>query len=457
MRTMIKSSCPWIGFLVALMACQSPAVVPAPDAGDAGADTDADNDTEADIDADADAGFGDLLEALPEDCESDDALPNSCEELGYTFGGRLLYTRDCRVDERRCRQFVSIAAGEAHVCAVLADGHVLCWGNNEFGQLGNGANSYEPVPRPQEVVGLTGVVKVACEVHRTCAVTGEGLVYCWGLNSGGVLGTGTSAVAEYAPVLVPELTDVVDLTLGSIHSCVVLRDGTARCWGDNGVGELGDSSRDDSSTPVRVTGITTAVSIDAGSSHTCLILADKTVKCWGRNVTGTLGDGSTTERPWPVIARYLFGVVAVSVWEKNNLALLEDGRVYGWGGCNEVMVPEEYEGYVTIPLENPYVHDAVGVATGWMHACTLQVDGTVACWGRGSEGQLGEAGMTGSRTPVPIAGVSAAGMIASGRSHICALVQQGKKIFCWGLNHYGQLGLNFTGWQHSAVPLEIIP
>ena len=337
MRTMVRSLCLWVGVLLACAACHSPAVAPIGDggigdtAGDAGSDDLLDADTGFGDLFDADTGNGDLFDVLPEDCESDDALPTSCEELGYSFGGELLYTRDCRVDERRCRRIVSIAAGASHTCAVLADGRLLCWGENGSGQLGNGVNSYDPVPEPQEVVGLTGVVQVACTEHRTCALTGAGQMYCWGMNSHGTLGSGTSESYAFSPVLVPDLSDVVGLTLGDWHTCAVLLDGTVRCWGNNGTGSLGDGTREDSTTPVTVLGITTAVFIEAALGHTCAILADRTVRCWGRNVTGTLGDGTTMDRLIPVVAENLSEVVSLSAWGLNNVAVVEGGRVFGWG------------------------------------------------------------------------------------------------------------------------------
>jgi alpha-tubulin suppressor-like RCC1 family protein len=454
MQTMVKSLCLWVGVLLAGAACHSPAVAPIGDGGN-GDLLDADAGS-GDL-LDADAGFGDLFDVLPEDCESDDALPASCEDLGYSFGGVLQYTQDCRVDERRCRRIVSIAAGAYHTCAVLADGRLLCWGESGSGQLGNGVNSYEPVPEPQEVVGLTGVVQVACTEHRTCALTRDGQMYCWGMNIYGTLGSGTTESYEFSPVLVPDLSDVVGLTLGDWHTCAVLRDGTVRCWGKNGMGSLGDGTREDSTTPVTVQGITTAVFIEAALGHTCAILADKTVRCWGRNVTGTLGDGTTTERPSPVVAENLSGVVSLSAWGLNNVAVVEDGRAFAWGGYDEVMVPGELTGYVTIPLENPYIREAAGVATGWHHACILKIDGTVGCWGRNYEGQLGTGSLSDMPAPVTVEGISEAEMIASGRSHICALVQQGKKILCWGLGDDGQLGKKFFEFPHDASPLEIVP
>ena len=151
--------------------------------------------------------------------------------------------------------------------------------------------------------GAGGVTAVDLGAFYSCALLQDGTVRCWGQNDLGQLGNGTTTNSS-TPVAAAGITGAAAVTAGGFHTCARFPDGTAQCWGRNNAGQLGDPSTltFSSPTPVRVTGITTATSVTAGGFHTCTLLGDGTVRCWGQNDLGQLGNGTsdpvpTTRRP----------------------------------------------------------------------------------------------------------------------------------------------------------------
>jgi len=186
----------------------------------------------------------------------------------------------------------SFAAGGRHTCALDTDDRVRCWGANASGQLGDGTRIARLVAT--DVFGLPAEIKgLAAGANHTCAIAGTGAAWCWGSNSRGQLGDGSTA-DRTTPVEVSSLgASAVALAAGAEHTCAALSDGSVRCWGRNDAGQLGDGTTDDRLAPTLVSGLTVGMtpSISAGRAHTCAVNSTGGAVCWGANDRGQTGAG----------------------------------------------------------------------------------------------------------------------------------------------------------------------
>jgi alpha-tubulin suppressor-like RCC1 family protein len=183
---------------------------------------------------------------------------------------------------RAAADSTALGVGMEHTCAVLSDGSVRCWGINTSGELGNGTTS---LFSPTSVSSLGGAaVAIASGWSHTCALLSDGSVQCWGDNALGALGDGTwgTSMSTHGPVSVVSLGGTaVAIAAGMYSSCALLSDGSVRCWG-NASGLLGDGSVTDTNTPVSVMSLGgTAVAIATRCAHACALLSDGSVRCWG--------------------------------------------------------------------------------------------------------------------------------------------------------------------------------
>lgn len=154
----------------------------------------------------------------------------------------------------------------------------------------------QPVLVPQLVPALPAATAIDVGSAVSCAVAGV-TVLCWGNNTFGQLGDGTTAHSE-APVQAQGVGAVAHVATSGVHTCVVRTDATARCWGLNNHGQIGDGTTDDSIVPKGVLGLTGATAIAASSTHTCAA-TDRGLYCWGDNTYGQLGTGDTVTSAAP--------------------------------------------------------------------------------------------------------------------------------------------------------------
>ena len=206
--------------------------------------------------------------------------------------------------------------------ALTGLGVVKCWGNNDYGQIGDNTTIHRVTP--VEVLHLTGATALAAGFFHSCAVTGAGGVACWGGNLNGQLGDGT-VINRKTPVAVVGLGDVTAVAANGRHSCALTKEGGVRCWGYGPRGQLGHGSFTGSLTPVIVNGLAGATAVVAGEDHSCALLKSGTVKCWGFNAFGQLGNGNTQSAASPVDVRDLTGVVALAAGRDHTCAYTECG------------------------------------------------------------------------------------------------------------------------------------
>lgn len=322
------------------------------------------------------------------------------------------------------KTLTAISAGYAHACALSAEGVAYCWGDGANGRLGNGATANSSVPLAVHMGGvLAGKTLTAISAGRdhTCALASDGAAYCWGRGFYGQLGDNTTndssvpvAITMTGVLLGKQITAI---TAAGSYTCALANDAAAYCWGLGDLGQLGNGATANSSVPVAVTtgGALvgkTLTTIDAAVLHTCAVASDGSAFCWGNNYNGQLGNGSTTPSSVPVAVN-MGGVLA--------------GKA------------------LTV------------ISGGQYHTCGLSRDGAAYCWGAGFSGELGNNANVGSSVPVTVfsSGVlvgKTLTAIASGGTHTCVLASDGSAS-CWGLGASGQLGDGASA--SSNVPVAV--
>lgn len=342
------------------------------------------------------------------------------------------------VDLGKGRSVVKIAGGTSHRCALLDNHTVKCWGDNHVSELGMGdANSRGNNPNTMGDALPTvflGTQRTAANIwadrSATCVKTDDGQVRCWGYNPDGELGLGDPNDRGSTPQsmqLLPTLNvgtgrSIVSMGIGSYHTCAVLDDGSVKCWGFNGQGELGlgdtlsrgnaSGQMGDNLPTVDLGSNRTALSVGAGRYHTCALLDNHKVKCWGYGNDGCLGYEDPNNR----------GVAPGQMGDDLPYVNLSSNP-------NRTVI------YMTSAL---------------VHNCAVFDDGSVKCWGQNSDGRCGTgdaisygptAGSMGDNLPaVAFPAGRTLLQIALGAYHTCARLSDGL-AYCWGDNQQGQMGL----------------
>ena len=331
----------------------------------------------------------------------------------------------------------AVSAGGYHTCALMTDGKGNCWGNNSRGELGNGWTPSRVTPG--NVLNLSiGVLGVSAGRAHTCALTTGGGTKCWGYNYSGQLGDGTQNDRSAAVDVSGLTSGVVEITVALEHSCVLTTGGGAKCWGSNSSGQLGDGTTAGRLTPVSVTGLASGVTaISADGFHTCALTTSGGAKCWGYNSYGQLGDGTVTNRPAPVdVVGLSSGVSAVSTGLAHACALMTGGGVKCWGDNGSGQLGDGTGTSRMTPVAVVGLTSGVSaISAGGYHTCALTTAGEVKCWGAG--GYVGDGTTTTRSTPVGVVGGVSA--VSAGEGHTCAVLTSGGAK-CWGSNAYFKLG-----------------
>ena len=420
---------------------------------------------------------GDGLLVPTEPCDGELFGTADCVSLG--FDGGVLACDACTFDTSGCTtcgdgicdpgelvtcpsdcEAVDVSAGENHTCAVGGAGVAWCWGDNTSGKLGDGTT--DPRTSPVDVEQLTGVVDVTAGYgEHSCAVLDDGTVWCWGENTWGQLGDGSFDPSP-TPVQVPGVVGALTVCAGVVHTCALLSSGRVACWGRHEQGQLGNSAvhqnctgdMDCSPNPVFVDYMVSTTQLDCGRYHSCLVKNGGEVFCWGGNDYGQLGVGDTSFRDAPDRVLNIDDGTAIGVGLESACLIRSDSTGWCWGK-NDVA---QLGSGTASPFEMLPVQ-VVGLTSTWKfgpgldHTCALLQDHSAWCWGADGSGQLGN-GPAGDSTQIGAVGGSAdtAAIIDGGASHTCAVKHDGT-LWCWGGNGAGQLGNAST--DPAALPQQI--
>jgi alpha-tubulin suppressor-like RCC1 family protein len=315
----------------------------------------------------------------------------------------------------------SVAAGLHHSLAVASDGTVWAWGNNDYGQLGDGTNISRA--RGIQVAGLAGrtITSVSAGAYHSLAVDSDGTVWAWGDNRYGELGIGTMS-GEAFPTQVTGLpgTPITSVSASAFHSVAVAADGTLWSWGDNRFGELGDGTSTTRTRATQVIGLAghTVQSAAVDDYHSLAVTTDGALWAWGYNSHGQLGDGTTTNRSTPahVVALADRSITSVDAAQSHSLAVASDGSVWGWGYNYDGQLGEGSLTARLTPTQATVIasRSITSIAAGSYHSLGIASDGALWAWGSNYSSQLGD-GTTNDRAtsaveslavPLTVTGVS---------------------------------------------------
>jgi alpha-tubulin suppressor-like RCC1 family protein len=360
-------------------------------------------------------------------------------------------------------QVASITAGKDHSVIMKNDNSVWAWGVNQFGQLGNGTLINMNVPSQINWLGVDKLaITIASGGSNSLLVNKDGSVWAWGNNNYGQLGDGT-AILKTTPIQVlgPDghetLSNIIKIAVGNEHALALSSDGIIWTWGRNDSGQLGDSTFNSKNIPVRVHlpgDITGYKSIVTGNNHSFVIANDGSLWAWGDNSLGQLGDGSKKNQSTPIEIDVPAGsgsFWAVAAKGNQTIALKTDGTVWAWG-CNsfgqlgnntkiDQVTPVQVKGLGG----TGFLTDIVAISCGDGFAMAVKLDGTVWAWGSNAFGQLGDGTKTDRLTPVQVKDPNGVGVlsniiaIALGDNHVIAL-KADHTVYVWGKNTNGQLG-----------------
>lgn len=360
-------------------------------------------------------GCGNGLQETGEACDGTDLDGKTCATLGTGFtAGSLSCSASCQFDTASCTTcgngacqtgetasncpadcgVVDMAAGAVHTCAVLADGSVRCWG----GWKGLRAGGAGTVLKPMKIPDIQNAKAVAAGKEHTCVLTTTGAVKCWGRSGWGQTGAGSLDDEVWPPVQVPGVTGAKVLRAGAFHTCIVTSANQVRCWGRADHGELGVAPADSNRFPTPMQA-GDGIQVGAGQFHTCAVQSTGGAHCWGYNAFRQLG---------------ITNGAGATVWK---------------------LYPTSVGGLTS----------ATRIAGGGSHTCaTRSKAGTsaVMCWGLNTKGQLGNLSLTSSGAPVAVSGLPSTTVptsIAAGAEHACTVMSS--KVWCWGANGNGQLGI----------------
>lgn len=329
-----------------------------------------------------------------------------------------------------------IAAGAAHSLVLRDDGTVWAWGDNGYGQLGDGTSDEHRVPT--HISGLSDVTDIAAGEYHSLAVKNDGTVWAWGDNSSGQLGDGTYDERR-TPVQVDGLSGITNIAAGGEHSLAVKRDGTVWAWGYNGSGRLGDGTHVYRPTPVQVSGITDVTGIAAGGHHSLAVKNDGTVWAWGENGNGQLGDGTRDSHRVPLQVTGVSGVISIAAGSQHSLAAKDDGTVWAWGANWNGQLGDGTRDERRTPIQVDGLTGITGVVAGEDHSLVVKDDGTVWAWGRNMFGALGDDTNDERRTPVQVNGLTDVSLTVAGGHHSLAVKGDGT-VWVWGDGRNGRLG-----------------
>lgn len=302
----------------------------------------------------------------------------------------------------------SVGLGETHTCICDALGKAYCWGGNTEGQVG--AGDLLPHLTPTAVVGVSDCKGIAGGGFHTCAVINgdniRGGVACWGRNVEGQLGqpVATVPMRSMTAMMVPNLDSVDEVQAGEKFTCAHRTNSSIVCWGDNSNGQLGDGTTTSRDAPVRVMNVQMASELAAGRFFACARLATGKVSCWGQNSAGAIGTAASPVKVPVEIPGIDGDAQQIATGHDHACVLRQSGVVYCWGGNQYGQLGANQGLNSPVPVAVTGLgNDVTSIATGFVHSCARSPSG-LYCWGQNILQQLGDGSGAAQSQPVAVVG-----------------------------------------------------
>lgn len=382
------------------------------------------------------------------------SIAASSDTLTLNYDNASIVTTSTRALSGTGASILKIVGGTDHTCALYSTGIIRCWGSNVSGQLGNaaaGTSSTSPVL----VVGITNATDIAAGSDHTCAVLSNGRAQCWGSDSSGQIGNDTTLSNVQAPSLVATYTDFSKIAAGGRVTCGLRTGGTIVCWGDDTEGANGnDAAFTNNPTPVTVAGLTGMSNVSVGRATACARKSDGTVRCWGSDSDQQLGNGGlATNSGIPVTpSGGVSTVVSTANGGNSSCAILTGGTVRCWGANTDGQLGDGNSPTArTTGATITNLANFSKIILGARHGCGVNASNGVSCFGYNFFGQLGDSSTTSRDIPAVVTGISSGvSILGVGENHSCAVLATGAG-YCWGANSSGQLGSTPLSSQSTPV------
>jgi alpha-tubulin suppressor-like RCC1 family protein len=355
--------------------------------------------------------------------------------------------------------WVAATTGWHHSCALDTNGKAYCWGANLNGQLGLG--NYQDVLIPTAVPTSLTFTDLTGGANHSCGVASNGAGYCWGKNDYGQLGDG-SLTNTNRPVAVAGGLRFRMINAGQHHTCGLTTDGKAYCWGRNQRGQNGSDSPSAQvfTSPNLVSGGHTWQAVTVGYNHACGLTSAGTAYCWGQNRLGQVGDDTYLDRriPTPVVGGFVFGSpiaeMSIEGSQGDTCGIGTTGRAHCWGDqWHNQLGTNVGRGDSPRPTTVVGVPDFDRIAVGGDHACALTPAGAAWCWGDNMRWALAREEQLDYNPAQQVETGFRFENLSGGWDHYCGVTTQGDMV-CWGFNRNGQIGDGTTIRRFTPVLLR---
>jgi len=316
------------------------------------------------------------------------------------------------------------------------------------------------VATPRDAAGTAVPVNVntwSTNNDQVASVTSGGLVTATGVGGPVRISAfaGNASATTMVTVTAPPTVGVTSLALGGYHSCALMSDGSARCWGVNAEGQIGDGSTTARLVPTAVTGGTVFIRLFAGLESTCGLTQAGAGFCWGNGQYGTLGNGSTSDKPSPTAVTSpgeAFALIESAGSGNGMCGVGLSTRIYCWGRDSLMLMGAGTDVLTPTLLPVGATPPVVDLSIGYNFGCGRTAAGAAWCWGVNQYGQLGDGTFTSKAAPVQVAGGHLFTKVQVGTAHACGLQANGT-IWCWGNSTFGQRGDGTTTDRNTPVQI----